>query len=1085
MSSRFSLSRSLKTRVTLYTLAIFIFSLWSLSFYSSQMLQDDMQRVLGEQQFSTASRIAAEINDRLSDRIAALELIAKEMDAQLIGNPAALQARLEQRPILTILFNSGTWVSAQEGIVIASNWPVLIGTNYSDRAYLITALKGGKSAISKPITGKVLKDPLFLIAVPIHDAVGKVIGAIAGATDLSKTNFLDKSAKGQYGKSGGFLLNAPQHRLIVTATDKARIMQPLPPPGVNKMLDRYIQGYEGYGLSVNSRGVEELTAAKGIPVAGWFIGVVMPTAEAFAPVHDMQQRMLLATILLTLLAGGLTWWMLRMQLAPMLNTARTMARIATTKQPLQALPINHQDEVGDMVAGFNLLLESWRHSESRFKLIFNDAPFGMALVDSLTGKIHEVNPKFAKIARSSVAQMLELDWTSANQPHYLSEDRHNMAMLNAGKISGFQMEKRYLHEDGTPIWINMTIAAFEVEDKRQPRHICMVEDISERKQAEAAFRESERRFHGMANSAPVLIWLAKTDKLCHWFNEVWLSFTGRTLEQEMGNGWTEGVHPDDLERCLETYVGAFDARQEFKMEYRLRRFDGEYRWLIGNGLPRHDDQGTFLGYYGSCIDITERKRTEALLQVSLRLREYGLRHSLDELLTQTLDEAELLTGSEIGFFHFLETDQKTLWLQDWSTRTLREMCTAEGKMQHYSVDQAGVWVDCIHERRPVIHNDYASLPHRKGLPEGHAPVKRELVVPIMRGELIVAILGVGNKAVNYDQRDVEAVSRIADIAWDVVAARRVEHELVKSRNLLAETERIGKVGGWEFDIDSGKQAWTEEVYRIHEVALDLGPTLEKGIDFYAPDCRARVQEVVRRVIEHGEPFDIDSAIITAKGNRRDVHVVGRPDLEHRRIFGFIQDITERKQMEDKVRQLAFHDALTGLPNRRLLLDRLEQALVASQRNESFGALMFLDLDNFKPLNDQHGHGAGDLLLVEVAHRLRECVRAVDTVARIGGDEFVVLVCGLTTNQTQSTEQAKTLAEKICVSLAQPYLLQSGSELGTIEHYCSASIGVVLIEPQHQSVEGLLKWADATMYRAKAEGRNRVTFMRERRAIQRS
>lgn len=130
-------------------------------------------------------------------------------------------------------------------------------------------------------------------------------------------------------------------------------------------------------------------------------------------------------------------------------------------------------------------------------------------------------------------------------------------------------------------------------------------DITETKKAEDILRESESRFRTLANSVPVLIWMAGSDKLYTWFNKVWLDFTGRSLKQELGDGWTEGVHPEDFRRCLDTYVAAFDARQEFTMEYRLRRHGGEYRWLSDHGIPRFDEQGIFLGYIGSCIDITE------------------------------------------------------------------------------------------------------------------------------------------------------------------------------------------------------------------------------------------------------------------------------------------------------------------------------------------------------------------------------------------------------------------------------------------------------------------------------------------------
>lgn len=136
-------------------------------------------------------------------------------------------------------------------------------------------------------------------------------------------------------------------------------------------------------------------------------------------------------------------------------------------------------------------------------------------------------------------------------------------------------------------------------------------DITERKRTEDALKESEARFRTVADTAPVLIWMAGTDKLCNFFNQGWLDFTGRTLEQELGNGWAEGIHPNDLAGCLKTYVTAFDARQPFTMEYRLRRHDGEYRWISDHGVPRYDSESDFLGYIGSCVDLTERRQAEA------------------------------------------------------------------------------------------------------------------------------------------------------------------------------------------------------------------------------------------------------------------------------------------------------------------------------------------------------------------------------------------------------------------------------------------------------------------------------------------
>ena len=177
-------------------------------------------------------------------------------------------------------------------------------------------------------------------------------------------------------------------------------------------------------------------------------------------------------------------------------------------------------------------------------------------------------------------------------------------------------------------------------------------------------------------------------------------------------------------------------------------------------------------------------------------------------------------------------------------------------------------------------------------------------------------------------------------------------------------------------------------------------------------------------------------------------------------------------------QLAFEDTLTRLPNRRLMNDRLNQAMAASYRSGRYGALMMLDLDNFKPLNDAHGHLAGDLLLNEVAQRLIECVRKTDTVARVGGDEFVVLLGELDAGEAESANQAADVAEKIRASLAVPYQLvlnEKGQATVQVQHRCSASIGVALFLNHETSQSDLLKCADSAMYRAKEAGRNAVRF----------
>ena len=196
------------------------------------------------------------------------------------------------------------------------------------------------------------------------------------------------------------------------------------------------------------------------------------------------------------------------------------------------------------------------------------------------------------------------------------------------------------------------------------------------------------------------------------------------------------------------------------------------------------------------------------------------------------------------------------------------------------------------------------------------------------------------------------------------------------------------------------------------------------------------------------------------------------------VFAAVRDITERKQAEQQILNLASHDALTHLPNRRLFNDRLDFTMANGKRSRRYSALMFLDLDNFKTVNDLHGHNVGDLLLIETAQRISSCLRAVDTVARFGGDEFAVILNELDVDKRESNKHANLLAEKVRTILNKKYLLKyqlEGKAETTVEHHCTASIGVVLFLNHTASQHDLLKWGDIAMYEAKEAGRNSIRF----------
>lgn len=242
--------------------------------------------------------------------------------------------------------------------------------------------------------------------------------------------------------------------------------------------------------------------------------------------------------------------------------------------------------------------------------------------------------------------------------------------------------------------------------------------------------------------------------------------------------------------------------------------------------------------------------------------------------------------------------------------------------------------------------------------------------------------------------------------------------------------------------------------------------------------RAESKEMFAQLQTTGYVRYEDLPLRTKAGAKIDVEFVSNSyDCEGVKVIQCnIRNITERKRMEDQVRQMAFYDTLTKLPNRRLLSDRLSQAMAASKRSGCYGVMMFLDLDNFKLLNDAHGHAVGDLLLIEAADRLKSCVREMDTVARFGGDEFVVMIGDLDADEAESRSQAEIVARKIGAALATPYVLKikhEGAADTIVEHQCSVSIGVALFGKHEASQDDILKWADTAMYRAKEAGCNLI------------
>ena len=619
------LQRSLKTRVTLFSLVIFALSLWALAYSASKMLRTDMEQLLGDQQLSTVALVAANIDQELKERLSALERVAGDFDEKELKSPATLQGILERRPILPLLFNAGCYVTDAAGTTTASI-PVearRIGINFMFRNHVATALGEGKSAVSMVDIGKALGVPVFSLAVPIHDVKGKVIGSLVGVINLSSDNFLDRITSNPYGRSGGFVLVSRQQRLIVTGTDKSRIMEALPPAGVNPKLDRVLAGYEGSVILRNPKGVDVLASVKNIPVADWYVAGQLPTAEAFAPIHDMQQRMLLVTILLTLIAGGLTWWMLRQQLAPIAAAAAALdARPGHGLVP-EPLPMTRQDEIGQLIGSFNSLLDALRRTVKDLGETQRIAHVGSWHLGLAT---HQV------VWTEELYKMYGFD-PSLPVPPFTehmklftpeSWERLSSALARTRETGvPYTLELETVRKDGSKGWVWMQGEA-EVDSAGKTVGLWgAAQDITERKRAEEDTRLAEARFRVIIDVSPIPFALNDSALNITYLNSAFTQAFGYDLKDiPTVEAWWPRAYPDEMYRqevakewLLRLDVAKRDAKPFEPMEVKIRCKDGRERTVLATATPLLSSFEDL--HIVTLYDITERKQTESLLQEQL------------------------------------------------------------------------------------------------------------------------------------------------------------------------------------------------------------------------------------------------------------------------------------------------------------------------------------------------------------------------------------------------------------------------------------------------------------------------------------
>jgi|GEM_PF-1656473 diguanylate cyclase (GGDEF)-like protein/PAS domain S-box-containing protein len=576
---------------------------------------------------------------------------------------------------------------------------------------------------------------------------------------------------------------------------------------------------------------------------------------------------------------------------------------------------------------------------------------------------------------------------------------------------------------------------------------------------EQQLRESEERFRAMADSAPVMIWIAGTDAQCTFLNKQWLTFRDRTLAEELGNGWIEGVHPDDADRVMNEYLAAFHARRAFVFEYRLRRADGAYRWLLDHGVPRWLPDGAFAGYSGSAMDITERKQIEQALHYRVEFEKLVAKISTDLVnyaggqIDRAINDALARTGAFANvdrcyIFEFAPERRTHSNTYEWCAPGI----TSEKDFLQNIPDADVVWSIETLRRFEIIH-----IPRVAAMPP-EAQAEKEildrqgilsmLAVPLVYQQTLIGFLGFDSvrHEKNWTDEDIALLKTAGEIFANALSRQRAE------RALSASEERwrmyIEQANDLIFALDAaGKITLVNRAmcdtlkYRAEEL-IGTSP-----LDFVAPDSKAQAAAALATIFQAHAIMQMEIQTVSKTGARVTLEVRGRILQEHGRITGtfhIARDITERKLAEAKLEYLSTHDALTGIHNRLWFEDELERL----EHSRLFPVTVVMaDVNGLKQINDCFGHAVGDATLKYAAQILRETFRAEDIVARIGGDEFAVLLPN--TDAATAAEIIARARERIAAHNAAHPDLPLALALGAATAEKGAALESVFTRADHQ------------------------------------
>jgi diguanylate cyclase (GGDEF)-like protein/PAS domain S-box-containing protein len=661
---------------------------------------------------------------------------------------------------------------------------------------------------------------------------------------------------------------------------------------------------------------------------------------------------------------------------------------------------------------------------------FRSAAIGCAII-GLDGRWLEVNERMTEMLGYSSAALLTMTFAQTVYSDDLSEIRAAQRRLLSGEITSFNLEKRYRRKDAGEVWCELHIALLRAADGFEACFVLHATEITQRKRIEALLHLSEQRLSLALEGAGMAWWEHDRLRDVHLSSpnlEALLGFAPGTYPDSL-EVFLKMVHPDDRPMIAE--MNRYPETWRAFFEYRIRRPDGEERWLSSRSKPIVGADGAIERVIGVTTDVTERKRD---------LEAYTVAQQRLELAFES---------ARMGWWS-LELTNDTMQFSDGFARLLGyDKSTFPGGEIAFG---ERVYPEDLVTIRSMLHNlsDWQAVnDYRVRLPSG------ETRWISSRSKIYYSPSG--------------APERVVGVDMDITERKQRENELLETKERLELALTSADMGWWEWDVVGDHQRWSVGFEQL----LGFEPGMYNGTPEAFRRCLHPEDDAAYGLMlgsPHAWRDEWDYRVILPNGTERWISSRSKAfwsangSLE--RVIGVDVDISLRKEAEADLLRRATHDPLTDLPNRRNFVERLEHSLQMARRGSTTLAVIFLDLDRFKVINDTLGHSSGDALLIAVSERLTRHLRDDDIVARLGGDEFTMILPAV-----RGMENGVIVAEKLLKAFEQPFVVD-GSEI-----IVGASLGISLYPSDGEDSETLLRHADDAMRRAKKSGRNQYQFYR--------